>query len=397
MIRLWCNGPKELDEFDDYTFEHHFGREIPSCIPRTAMYEYFVGRANQGDIRKFIRFRTVVRHVDFDEESKEFLVVVDDLLVSKPLEHLKFVHVIVATGHFTTPNIPDFEGVSQFPGRVLHAHDFRGADEFVNQRLLLVGGSLSAEDIALQCHKFGAKSITISYRTRALDYRWPDNIKEVPIIQRVDGRTTYFKDGSSVSNLGCIIMCTDYRHHHPYMAEHLRDRCVNNPFVTPCIYKSVFWVSQPRLAYLGMQKQVYGFLMLDIQAALVRDVFLGYAKLPFDEDEKARQADVKAWQARESKMCPGDTKAAFDFQTAFLIDILDCCDPKTARVFDPDRILGHCHKIVADKEENIMTYRDQRYKSLSHPFKEASATRIPWVKNMNDSIDGLFANIADEH
>ena len=39
------------------------------------------------------------------------------------------VHVIVATGHFSTPNVPGFEGIQSFPGRVLHSHDFRSADE----------------------------------------------------------------------------------------------------------------------------------------------------------------------------------------------------------------------------------------------------------------------------
>ena len=35
----------------------------------------------------------------------------------------------------------------------MHAHDFRDASEFKGQRLLLVGASYSAEDIALQCIK----------------------------------------------------------------------------------------------------------------------------------------------------------------------------------------------------------------------------------------------------
>ena len=46
-----------------------------------------------------------------------------------------------------------FPGVERFPGRVLHAHAFRDANEFAGKRLLLVGSSYSAEDIALQCIK----------------------------------------------------------------------------------------------------------------------------------------------------------------------------------------------------------------------------------------------------
>ena len=38
-----------------------------------------------------------------------------------------------------------------FPGKVLHAHDFRDKNEFSGKTLLLIGSSYSAEDIALQC------------------------------------------------------------------------------------------------------------------------------------------------------------------------------------------------------------------------------------------------------
>ena len=49
------------------------------------------------------------------------------------------------------PHIPDFPGIERFPGRVLHAHDFRDKSEFSGKTLLLIGSSYSAEDIALQC------------------------------------------------------------------------------------------------------------------------------------------------------------------------------------------------------------------------------------------------------
>ena len=57
----------------------------------------------------------------------------------------EFDHVVVTTGHFSVPNVPSFEGIDRFPGRVLHAHDFRTRWEFKGKRLLIVGSSYSAE------------------------------------------------------------------------------------------------------------------------------------------------------------------------------------------------------------------------------------------------------------
>jgi hypothetical protein len=70
------------------------------------------------------------------------------------VRHQEFDYVVVASGHFSTPNVPLFQGVESFPGRVLHAHDFRDALEFKGKRMLLVGTSYSAEDIGSQVKFF---------------------------------------------------------------------------------------------------------------------------------------------------------------------------------------------------------------------------------------------------
>ena len=71
---------------------------------------------------------------------------------------------IMDSGHFLVPHIPDFPGIERFPGRVLHAHDFRDKNEFSGKTLLLIGSSYSAEDIAVQCIKYGASKVIITWR-----------------------------------------------------------------------------------------------------------------------------------------------------------------------------------------------------------------------------------------
>ena len=90
-----------------------------------------------------------------------FRVVVNDLSQNEETVH-EFDWVVCATGHFSVPHVPEFPGFDTFPGRLMHAHDFRRTEEFVGKNLLLVGASYSAEDIGLQCKKYGAKSITFT-------------------------------------------------------------------------------------------------------------------------------------------------------------------------------------------------------------------------------------------
>ena len=63
------------------------------------------------------------------------------------------------------PHISDFPGIERFPGRVLHAHDFRDKNEFSWNTFLLIGSSYSVEDIAVLCIKYGASKVIITWRS----------------------------------------------------------------------------------------------------------------------------------------------------------------------------------------------------------------------------------------
>ena len=112
---------------------------------------------------KWINLNKIVRDVKYDTETKQFNVRVKDGIKNEMSGQEAFDYVLVASGHYSVPNIPEFPGIEKFPGRVLHAHDFRDACEFEGKRLLLVGSSYSAEDIAMQCIKVSLLYSVIKY------------------------------------------------------------------------------------------------------------------------------------------------------------------------------------------------------------------------------------------
>ena len=93
---------------------------------------------------------------------------------------------------------------------------FREANEFAGKRLLLIGASYSAEDIALQCLKYGAKSIICSWRSKPMGFKWPKEVDERPLIQRFDGKVAHFKDGSK-AEVDVVMMCTGYLHKYDFL------------------------------------------------------------------------------------------------------------------------------------------------------------------------------------
>lgn len=176
---LWSNGPKEGLEFADYSFEEHFGKQIGSYPPRAVLFDYIEGRVKKAGVRDWIRFCSTIRMVRYNKDKGNFTVTVHDLKKDSMYDE-DFDNVVVASGHFSVPNVPEYPGFAKFNGRVLHAHDFRDAREFTGKDLLIMGTSYSAEDVGSQCWKYGAKSITSTYRRAPMGFNWPANWEEKP-------------------------------------------------------------------------------------------------------------------------------------------------------------------------------------------------------------------------
>ncbi|GAA5125838.1 NAD(P)/FAD-dependent oxidoreductase [Haloechinothrix salitolerans] len=375
---LWSNGPKECLEFADYAFDEHFGQPIPSFPPREVLYDYITGRAKKSNVREFIEFNTAVRWISYSDET--FSVTVENL-ADRSTRTEEFDYVIVATGHFSVPHMPSYPGFEQFPGRIMHSHDFRDSREFDGKDLLVLGSSYSAEDIALQTRKYGAKSVTISYRTNPMGFPWPDGIDEVPKLSHLDGDVAHFIDGTT-RRVDAIVLCTGYQHSLGFVAEDLRLR-TNNVLYPDNLYKGVFWLDNPKMIYLGMQDQYYTFTMFDGQAWYARDYILGRVTLP-SRDEMA--VDIAEWRAKLDA-CETPIQE-IDFQADYIADL---CRDVDYPEFDLDLTREHFKTWEHHKEESIIGYRDR---SFSSPCTGtvAPAHHTPWWQELDDSMATFLGN-----
>ena len=371
---LWSNGPKEGLEFADYTFEEHFGKPIASYPPRSVLFDYIKGRVEKAGVRDQVRFNTIVRDVR-TLDGGGFEVTARDEAEDVEFRE-NFDQVVIATGHFSVPNVPEYPGFETFNGRILHAHDFRDAREFTGQDILILGTSYSAEDIGSQCWKYGAKSITSCWRTAPMPYEWPDNWTVVPALERVEGRTAHFKDGTS-KEVDAIVLCTGYLHHFPFLPDDLRLK-TPNVLASNDLYKGVVWNRNPDLFYLGMQDQWFTFNMFDAQAWYVRDIIMGRIEVP---DLAAREADVKTRQEAEAAL--QDDYACIDYQADYTKELIADTDYPS---FDIGAASKAFYEWKKHKKKNIMTFRDHGYSS---PMTGTMAPphHTPWKDALDDSLE----------
>ena len=378
---LWSNGPKEGLEFADYSFEEHFGKQIASYPPRAVLFDYIEGRVLKAKIRDWIRFDTAVRLVNYNPTTELFTVTVHDYANDTTYSE-DFGHLVVASGHFSTPNVPYYEGFEAYNGRLLHAHDFRDAREFSGKDILILGTSYSAEDIGSQCWKYGCKSITVAHRTAPMGFDWPDNWAEVPALVKVEGKTAHFKDGTS-RDVDAIILCTGYKHHFPFLPDDLRLKTVNR-LAASDLYKGVAFVHNPKVFYIGMQDQWFTFNMFDAQAWWARDVIMGKIEIP--SDKSVLLADVQEREEREE--VSDDGKYAIRYQGDYVEELISETDYPS---FDVDGACEAFYQWKKHKSENIMGFRDNAYKSVI-TGSMAPKHHTPWVNALDDTKEVYLQN-----
>ncbi|MEM7169956.1 MAG: NAD(P)/FAD-dependent oxidoreductase [Pseudomonadota bacterium] len=378
---LWSNGPKEALEFADYTFDEHFGQGIASYPPREVLFDYIKGRVAKTVATEWIRLNTVVRSVDWDGDRSKFTVTVHDHNENHTYSE-EFDYIINATGHFSTPHVPYFEGIEKFEGSVVHAHDFRDALAYKGKDILIVGASYSAEDIGSQCWKYGAKSVTLSYRTAPPGYTWPDNWEEKPVLTKIEGSTCHFKDGSS-KELDAIILCTGYLHHYPWFDDDHRLVSANRMWPLG-LYQGVAWTKNPRLFYIGAQDQWFTFNMFDAMAWWARDVILGRIELP---DQATMDADCQEWRDKEEVATSDeDVSAQWKYQGALVVRLVEQTDYPS---FDVEGVHDLFYQWKKHKKANIMGFRDNAYKSVM-TGKMSPEHHTRWVEEMDDSMESYL-------
>jgi len=380
---LWSNGPKEVLEFADYSFEEHFGRQIASFPPREVLRDYIQGRIDKvPEVWDWIRLSTAVKSVK--EEEHGFRVVsttyskdekTGQKISQEREEH--FDYVVVASGHFSTPNIPSFPGFDKFEGRILHAHDFRDAREFQGKDILIVGTSYSAEDIASQCWKYGCGKVYLSWRTAPMEFKWPETFETLPLLTKVDEidhRVVHFKNGEK-RKVDAIVLCTGYQHAFSFLPENLALKTANRLW-PDTLLRGIFWPGNPNLMYLGMQDQWFTFNMFDAQAWLARDYILtGNEKLIGTQD------DFKEWRSREEAL-DSHYEAQIGFQADYIRDLIKDTDYPN---WDIDGAIKRFHEWEHNKHEDIMGFRNKAHSSVM-TGSMAPVHHTPWDKAMDDSM-----------
>ncbi|MCL7034329.1 hypothetical protein MKW94_029694 [Papaver nudicaule] len=213
---LRVNLPREVMGFSDYPFvaQVNDGRDPRRFPHHSEVLHYLEDFANHFGLVELIRFESEVIYVGLSEEEEELKnswVVRSRKKGEIGIAHDVFDAVVVCSGHYTKPNIAEIPGIDAWPGKQLHSHNYRVPEPFSGKVVLLIGNSISSEDISKEISKV-AKEVHVASRsttdvlpTKRFGY---DNLWLRSMVKSAheDG-TVVFPDGSLVP-VDVIVHCT---------------------------------------------------------------------------------------------------------------------------------------------------------------------------------------------
>ncbi|KAJ7499445.1 hypothetical protein FB451DRAFT_1205463 [Mycena latifolia] len=228
--------------------------------------------------------------------------------------------VVVATGTFNAPNIPDIPGLAEwtrrFPGSVLHSREYRYPEKFANQSLLVVGGGTSATGISADLNPFVTRNY-LSFRpsknstTPALFLQLLPQGVEVVGIERFHplNSTIELSDGTLLTDIDHIIFSTGYRYSFPFLPQYHNSSIGPHeegpegqpkPIVTDgshfrSLYREFIYIEEPTLAFMNVNLGTVTWTFGDYFAVALAKIWTGTAMLPNQAEMwKSYRASVAA-------------------------------------------------------------------------------------------------------
>jgi len=130
---------------------------------RRSVIDYLRGYIRAFGLLPHLRLSTAVEYVE-PAGAQGWRVTVFD---GAKRETLAFDNVVVATGVFSRPHVPPFEGLNAFQGKIYHAADCYSEEvnrrNFGGKRVLIIGAAFSGTEIAGQLQEV-AQEVTVGLR-----------------------------------------------------------------------------------------------------------------------------------------------------------------------------------------------------------------------------------------
>ncbi|ODV77620.1 FAD/NAD(P)-binding domain-containing protein [Suhomyces tanzawaensis NRRL Y-17324] len=206
--------------------------------------------------------------------------------------------VVVANGHFDIPYIPDVPGLKEWdelrPNSISHAKYFDDGSKFVGEKVLVVGNYASGSDISTQLSVY-AEKVYVSTRDPENTTRIPhQQVEHIGLVTNYRASTRLITtEDLTIDNIDHIIFCTGYLYDIPFLKSY--PDVITDGLQVHNLYKQIFYINDPSLAFVALNKFIAPMPFAESQAALIARVFSGRYSLPSQKEmDQEYSAELQA-------------------------------------------------------------------------------------------------------
>ncbi|XP_061391053.1 senecionine N-oxygenase-like [Musca vetustissima] len=295
---LRTNLPKEVMGYPDFQIDGY----DESYVPSKAIENFLGAFCAKYQLEKYIRFlHYVIRIMPKDNRWE---VVVKNLKTGS-VDFEMFDYVMICNGHYHTPLYPTIKGLETYQGQQIHSHDYKNAERFRDQSVLIIGAGPSGMDL---CHEISkvAERVTLSHHmpeTPKTQFR--PNVNQKPDVAYTKGSTVVFTNGEE-EKYTIIFYCTGYKYAFPFLSTNC-GIYVDDNWVRP-LYKHCINIEYPTMSFIGIPYYVCAAQMMDLQSRFTMEFWKGRKELPSreemlqDTEQEMERRFAKGYKKRQAHM-----------------------------------------------------------------------------------------------
>ena len=170
-----ANSSRVQTAFSDFSYPPG----TPAIPSEGQVCDYLRRYADHFGLNARVRLETRVESVERDPLGEGWRVR-SARRGADPVEET-FGHVVLASGRYNKPSLPSISGLDSFTGSggVVHSFDYKGPDPYRGRRVVVVGGSVSALEIASDLAMTG--DVRVLAASRRQRYVLPGLVAGVPV------------------------------------------------------------------------------------------------------------------------------------------------------------------------------------------------------------------------
>lgn len=133
---VMCFSQEPIPEIVSQRSSAQYGPDSP-FRHRELIRKWIEGVFIRGQTKHLIQFNTTVELAEYDQESAEWILTLRSEQPGKEADYWwqeRFDALVVASGHFYLPYIPDVPGLlefdERFPGRIRHSKHYRNVEDY---------------------------------------------------------------------------------------------------------------------------------------------------------------------------------------------------------------------------------------------------------------------------